>query len=359
MTQRIVVPGFNEQDAAALALLWYCDPWTTVSLASPLPWLWLVAPEPYWSWEGQARGPLLLEVGRVLDREPKSAGVRAPWRNELRPAQVPVLLDSGAFSMISKHGRWIRTPEEHVAAAVRICRALGTVQHVATQDWMCEADMLRLTGLSVAEHQRRTVDSMLFCRDSAPELPWMPALQGFTVDDYLRCADLYAAAGVDLAALPLVGLGSVCRRSGTRELEHVIGELARRLPGVQFHGYGVKSDGTLLSCLDLRSVDSDAWSERGRWIERDIRTALGLPAKARWPAVREAVRARGDAVDLDLIARFEWSEEFEQGPVNLQNSLLWAEAWRAAQQERIAVEAMVRAARVAEATFPGQLRLKW
>lgn len=141
-----------------------------------------------------------------------------PRRNELRAATVPVLLDSGAFSIISKHGRWIRTPEEHVAAARRICAALGTVQHVATQDWMCEADMLRLTGLSVAEHQARTVRSMLFCRDSAPELPWMPALQGFTVDDYLRCADLYAAAGVDLAALPLVGLGSVCRRSGTREL---------------------------------------------------------------------------------------------------------------------------------------------
>ena len=357
MAQRIVVPGFDEQDAAALALLWYCDPWGQIQTVSPVPWLWVVAPEPYWSWEGVARGPLLLEVGRVLDREPKAAGVRAPWRNELRPAQVPVLLDSGAFSMISKHGRWVRTPEEHVAAARRICRALGTVQHVATQDWMCEADMLRLTGLSVIEHQLRTIRSMLFCRDAAPELPWMPALQGFTVDDYLRCADLYAAAGVDLAALPLVGLGSVCRRSGTRELEHVIGELARRLPGVQFHGYGIKSDGTLLSCLDLRSVDSDAWSERGRWIERDIRRALGLPAKARWPAVREAVLARGDVVDLDLLARFDWSEEFEQGPVNLQNSILWAEAWRAAQQERIAVEAMRRAAQVARATFPGQLDL--
>lgn len=139
----------------------------------------------------------------------------------------------------------------------------------------------------------------------------------------------------------------------------MIGELARRLPGVQFHGYGVKSEGTLMSCLDLRSVDSDAWSERGRWIENEFRLALGLDLKARWPAVREAVAARGDAVDLDLLARFEWSEELGQGPVNLQNSILWAEAWRGAQQERIAVAAMERAAQVAEGIVPGQLRLRW
>lgn len=248
-------------------------------------------------------------------------------------------------------------PEEHVAAARRICRALGTVQHVATQDWMCEADMLRLTGLSVIEHQLRTIRSMLFCRDAAPELPWMPALQGFTVDDYLRCADLYAAHGVDLTALPLVGLGSVCRRSGTRELEYVIGELARRLPGIPFHGYGVKSDGTLLSCLDLRSVDSDAWSERGRWMENELRLALGLNLKARWPAVVEAMAARGDGVDFDFVSRFEWMRELGLGVGNLQNSILWAEVWRAAQQERIAVAAMQRAVQVAEAVMPGQLRL--
>src|SRR5436309_107712 len=46
----------------------------------------------------------------------------------------------------------------------------------------------------------------------APELPITPVLQGQSISDYSRCADLYERHGVDLAALPLVGVGSVCRR---------------------------------------------------------------------------------------------------------------------------------------------------
>ena len=43
----------------------------------------------------------------------------------------------------------------------------------------------------------------------------------------------------------------------------------------------------------------------------------------------------------------------------LQNSLAWAEVWRARQQCRIATAAMQRAAQIVEDTFPGQLRLRW
>ena len=49
--------------------------------------------------------------------------------------------------------------------------------------------------------------------------------------DYLACADLYAAEGIDLAALPLVGLGSVCRRQSTGEIAAIVAALARRGSG--------------------------------------------------------------------------------------------------------------------------------
>jgi len=350
MTRRIVIPQLTDQDLIALALLWYRDAWGQLQDANPLPWLWVVAPEPYWAWEGKAGGPLLLELGRVLDRE--STG-----RNRLREATVPVLLDSGAFSMIRDNGLWIRSAKEHVAAARRICAALGTVQYVATQDWMCEPEMVRKTGLSVEEHQDRTVRSYIELRDLAPELPLLPALQGHTEDDYLRCNDKYLRAGVDLSTLPLVGLGSVCRRSGTRELERIITGIVRRLRDVNLHGYGVKSDGALLSCLNLRSVDSGAWSSRGRWMENELRLALGLNLKARWPAVVAAMRERWEGIDLDLGDRFEWMRAHDLGVGNLQNSQVWAEEWRWVQQQRLAAEAVERSARYAEDHFPGQLKL--
>src|SRR5271156_4768107 len=104
-----------------------------------------------------------------------------------------------------------------------------------------QAGRLRFAGtrLSVAEHQRRTVASYLHLRDIAPDLPFIPVLQGFTCQEYQECADLYAAAGIDLTAEPLVGLGSVCRRQATAEAHQIITALHAR--GItRLHGFGVK-----------------------------------------------------------------------------------------------------------------------
>lgn len=260
--------------------------------------------------------------------------------------------------MGAKHGTWIWSPADYVAFIRRARDALGhnKVHFVATQDWMCEPDMLRRTGLSLAEHQRRTVRSYLELRDLAPEIPLLPALQGHTGDDYLACADLYDRHGVDLAGLRLVGLGSVCRRSGTAELEQVIEYITARLPGVNLHGYGVKSEGAVLSCLRMRSLDSQAGSRRGRGAEVDLRAALGLPAKTRWPELAAAMAARGDTVDLDLVELFEWKRDHGE-TASIANSIAWAEHWRARQQIALAVAAHEQACAVSGPPVPVQLRL--
>lgn len=39
-------------------------------------------------------------------------------------------------------------------------------------------------------------------RNRAPELPYIPVLQGWTPQDYLRCIELYQNAGVNLTKVP-------------------------------------------------------------------------------------------------------------------------------------------------------------
>jgi len=76
-------------------------------------------------------------------------------------------------------------------------------------------------------------------------------------------ADLYAAAGIDLAAEPLVGLGSVCRRQATAEAHQIITALHAR--GItRLHGFGVKILGLARYGHLLASADSLAWSEDAR-----------------------------------------------------------------------------------------------
>jgi len=75
---------------------------------------------------------------------------------------------------------------------------------------------------------------------------------------------MYQAAGVDLAAEPLVGVGSVCRRQGTEEIGTIMQALAGK--GLRLHGFGVKTEGLRRYGQYLASSDSMAWSLRGRHI---------------------------------------------------------------------------------------------
>jgi hypothetical protein len=87
----------------------------------------------------------------------------------------------------------------------RYCEEIGYLDWAAGQDWMVESHVRARTGASLRTHQHRTVANYLLLRELAPELPFIATLQGESVADYQRCADLYERHGVDLAALPRVG----------------------------------------------------------------------------------------------------------------------------------------------------------
>lgn len=170
-------------------------------------------------------------------------------------------LDSGGFTELSMHGRWVTTLPEYVEAVARY-HEIGGLQWAAPMDWMCEPVMLAKTGLTVREHQERTVANYLDLKAAAPDLPFIPVLQGWSIDDYLTCVDLYGQADVDLLDGRLVGIGSVCRRQATIEIADLIGELAGI--GVTMHGFGMKVVGLRRVAHLLASADSMAWSFQAR-----------------------------------------------------------------------------------------------
>jgi hypothetical protein len=186
----------------------------------------------------------------------------ARLRRGLPEARGPWALDSGGFTELADHGRWLTSPATYAAAARRYQDEVGRLEWAAPQDWMCEPFMVDKTGLTIADHQARTVASVLELRALAPDVPFAPVLQGWELDDYLRCVDLYADAGVDLAAEPIVGIGSVCRRQATDQITTIVWTLARL--GIRLHGFGVKTLGVTAYAHDLRSADSMAWSYNAR-----------------------------------------------------------------------------------------------
>jgi hypothetical protein len=171
-------------------------------------------------------------------------------------------LDSGGFTELVLHGAWRTSISEYVEAVARYSEQIGRLEWAAPMDWMCEPSMLATTGLSVREHQERTVANYLDLRGQGP---FIPVLQGWTVSEYERCIELYRSAGVDLGFESLVGVGSVCRRQRTVEIAQIMRALNDA--GIRTHGFGVKKEGVSRYGRLLSSADSMAWSyaARRRW----------------------------------------------------------------------------------------------
>lgn len=183
-------------------------------------------------------------------------------RRTFHRAKLPWVLDSGGFTEIATHGRWEISAAEYLTAVHRYQDEIGLLEWCAPQDWMCEPMMLEKTGLTVAEHQARTVGNFLDLKALDPAAPIIPVLQGWTLDDYLHCIDLYDRSGVDLVEEPTVGLGSVCRRQSTKDIHRLVYEIAST--GLKLHGFGVKTSGLSMYGDLLFSADSFAWSFTAR-----------------------------------------------------------------------------------------------
>lgn len=86
----------------------------------------------------------------------------------------------------------------------------------------------------------------------------IPVLQGWTVDEYVEHVFMFREVGFDLRDEPLVGIGSVCRRQATAEIEEIVRIINGM--GIRLHGFGVKVNGLKRYGQFLTSADSLAWS---------------------------------------------------------------------------------------------------
>ena len=193
----------------------------------------------------------------------------------LKPRRAPigcpdVLVDSGAFSELHLHGRYRDTTAAYAKELLRLWQD-GVVRITAAvaQDYMCEPFMLQKTGLTIADHQRLTIER--YAQLAAERLPFkiMPVLQGYAPEDYARHARAY---GRLLKPGQWVGVGSVCKRnSRPGEVLAVLKAVRDAKPLIRLHGFGLKTTALADPAIRnmLHSADSMAWSFAARWEGRN------------------------------------------------------------------------------------------
>ena len=189
-----------------------------------------------------------------------------------RRSHFPVndwIMDSGAFTTVTKNGGYPDSVEEY-AEIIRRFADCGNLLAAVAQDYMCEQFVLDRTGLTVADHQRLTIEryDQLLNVDTA-NVTIMPVLQGYEPNSYVDHIEQY---GDRLTHGMWVGVGSVCKRNANAgSIVAVLEAIHAARPDLRLHGFGVKI--TALRNQRVRDLfhttDSMAWSFAARYEGRD------------------------------------------------------------------------------------------
>lgn len=176
------------------------------------------------------------------------------------------IMDSGAFTEISRHGGYRHGVAEYAAEIRRwATNGSGRLLAAASQDYMCEAFILKITGMTVADHQRLTIeryDALL--KEDTGGVYILPVLQGFEPSEYVAHLRAY---GDRLKPGAWVGVGSVCKRNGTPDqVAAVLMAIKQERPDLLLHGFGLKTTALAHPFVRsmLHSADSMAWSFAAR-----------------------------------------------------------------------------------------------
>ena len=231
-------------------------------------------------------------------------GLHKPWHaavlprafmsvNALRTRRKPVncadvIVDSGAFTELAQYGEYRHSVADYAADLRRLASVL-TITAAVAQDYMCEPFMLAKTGLTVADHQRLTIERYDELLAERLPFPIIPVLQGYDPADYVRHLEAY---GDRLGPGQWVGVGSVCKRNGhPRQVLAVLEAIATRRPDLRLHGFGIKKTALELEGVRalLFSADSMAWSYAARRQGRNQNSAAEAQA---YGAAIESVLAR-------------------------------------------------------------------
>ena len=170
------------------------------------------------------------------------------------------IMDSGAFTILDTHGHYPESPEAY-AAEIRRWANNGNLLAAVSQDYMCEPSMLGKTGMSIAEHQRLTIERYDAIKAAGTGGVYLlPVLQGFAPAEYVSHLGQYRHR---LGAGAWVGVGSVCKRNADpQSVVDVLLAIKAVRPDLRLHGFGVKL--TALADLEVRELletaDSMAWS---------------------------------------------------------------------------------------------------
>ncbi|WP_373543955.1 hypothetical protein [Chamaesiphon sp.] len=171
--------------------------------------------------------------------------VSAP-RLQSRRSLFPIqnwILDCGTYSRFHSHGQHL--PIDIYATLVKTWQHHGCLDAWVSQDWLCHRSILKITNMSIYQHQQLTIDryDRLLAHNLLTYL--MPVLQGdrptalaarFAFDYVCHLEDY----GKRLAQGQWVGVGNIAHLP-PQQIAQILLQIKSVRPDLRLHGFGIKS----------------------------------------------------------------------------------------------------------------------
>ena len=139
----------------------------------------------------------------------------------------------------------------------------------ALRDYSCEIEILKKHKTTVREQIIRTFEHHLKLLELHDKLNVksqpVPVIQGWNIEDYLYCTDIYRDHGI---IMDYMAIGTLCRRGMTKTIRKIILTIKNELPTwVKIHAFGVKIKvlGNKAVWNSTYGFDTSSWSLDGRW----------------------------------------------------------------------------------------------
>lgn len=227
--------------------------------------------ELYYTIDADSVRPYMPDVPVML---PASSWARYNLRKPKLPEHISIkAADCGGFVAARKWaGQYRYTPEQYVDWLHS-----WSPQWAATMDYCCEDEITTGNRGVVRERQKTTSElaHLFFERFADVPWDWIPTIQGWDVEDYIRHAEEMKPL-ID-RGVNRVGIGTLCARADNETIKNVCMAVIGVLGNVPIHLWGVKLDffKSRIAIPNVVSADTASWNGffyggHGAWRESGL-----------------------------------------------------------------------------------------
>ena len=203
-----------------------------------------------------------LDVDNILFSASTSFLKSKKWHDWTGLDPQKTFIDSGGYSFFRRWGEYPFSIAKYIEF-IYILKDdnMYPITLCAIRDYPCEPDINRSQISTNKERIQKTVSNAVECFQADGNLPWIPVIQGYTIEEYLSCIQLYEDVGIPL---DYIAVGSLCSRKGNlHEIRKILTTIKQRT-GAKLHSFGLSlvylKDPIIFNTL--YSSDSAAWNYR-------------------------------------------------------------------------------------------------